>query len=86
MYVLPCIRISSFICEKVDESTIFGDNVTRYNDAETERIVKDDASDTLSNDALEGCTKLLIRKSVIGPRCRLEYQATGSLISFLWHY
>lgn len=60
----------------VDESSIFGDNVTRFNDAETERMLKDDASDTQSSDTLEGCTKLLVRKSVIGPRCRIEYEAS----------
>ena len=51
--------------------------MTRFNDAETERMLKDDASDTVSSDTLEGCTKLLVRKSVIGPRCRIEYEASG---------
>jgi len=60
----------------VDESSIFGDNCIRFNDAETERMLKDDASDTVSSDTLEGCTKLLVRKSVIGPRCRIEYEAS----------
>lgn len=54
----------------VDDATIFGDNVIRFNDAETERLVKEEL--VCKNDA---CTKLIIRKSLLGPRCRLEYEA-----------
>lgn len=63
------------------KSSIIGENVTRFNDAETERIAKEgnlieDSSSSAShnsNQASDVCSKIFIRKSIIGQGALFEY-------------
>lgn len=61
--------------------SVIGENVTRFNHAETERLVREeressnrhDSESGSHNSASESSSKVIIRKSIIGSKCLFEY-------------
>ena len=61
---------------------MLGENVTRFNTAENERLVREENNDPESGSHNSGnsenCSKIIIRKSIIGSQCSLEYDFSGT--------